>query len=333
MVRSNFLVHQTAHLTTMTGLLDLSNELLVTIVNHITKPSDKLHFALLNKQSCERIIPFVYQHIIFDSAEYPSPRTPKTRVSKHRAPSPKTLQALAPGPPCSNFVRLTNKLSSRYQSHGVFPHRIHALTIKIEADNEGNELQIAFCKILSFLPYLTHLHFEYRGKNGQHWPESFSFAPLAQALSPLSGTLRSLTVYVAGKDITSERKSDGWTIGSLRHFHNLKALSMQVSGFMGNDNGEIFMADLNELLPPKLQNFKLYWPSLFTSMLIGVLVKWLVVEAQQPWTFKTITMHVDEKSTAVDADFWWPAIQKIREQARTLGGNVDLKLILEKDYY
>lgn len=317
----------------MTGILDLSNELLVTIVNHITKPSDKLHFALLNKQSCGRIIPLIYQHIIFDSAEYPSPRKPKYRVSKHRAPSPKTLRALAPGPPYSNIVRLTKKLSSHYQSHGVFRHRINALTIKIEADNEGNEVQIAFCKILFFLPYLTHLHFEYRGKNSQHWPESFSFAPLAQALSPLSGTLRSLTIYVAGKDITSERKSDGWTIGSLRHFHALTALSMQVSGFMGNDDSAIVTADLNELLPPKLQKLKLYWPNLLTSMLTIVLEKWLLGEVQQPWTLETITMHVDEKSTAWDADFWWPAIQAIRDQARTLGRNVDLKLILEKDYY
>jgi len=315
----------------MTGLLDLSNELLTAIAKYITKPSDKLHFAFLNKQSCERIIPLLYEHIIFDYKEYATPKLPRHRIHPNQNKRPRPLKGLAPPPPCSNLVGLTKMISSGYQSHGAFQNRINALTIKLEANSEGNEVQIAFYRILPLLPHLTHLHFEFLANYNSHQPEVFSFAPLAGATSPLSGTLRSLSIYVSEKDKTGKGASDGWTIGSLRHFHALAALSIQVAALMGMEDGAIMAADLNELLPPKLQHFELYCPISSPEMLSGVLRKWLFGEVQHPWTLKTITLHIVKEITLGDAVLW-SVFETIREQARLLGHDVELKMDISQNY-
>lgn len=224
----------------MTGLYDLSNELLALVVTHITKPSDKLHFALLNKHYHDRIVPLLYKNITIDFTNYRIPQ-----LGKHTglAPNVKSPRFLVPQPPCSNFVRLAET------TNGTVPHHIKSLTLKLQANNEANVIETTLCILLLLLPHLTQLRFALFecGRNGQ--PEMFSLAPFAQLLAPLSGTLRTLSIYLASKKVSKCVSNfypgcvDGWTVGSLRHFSALEDLSIQMGSLLGREADDISFAD------------------------------------------------------------------------------------------
>lgn len=289
----------------MTGISDLSNELLALIVVHITKPSDKLHFALLSKQYHERIVPLVYKEITLDFSQYRIPQLSRHTVLDH---CEKTSRLLVPQAPCSNFVRLAEKLSlsSGSQTQGTLPHHVKTLALKLQANNEANVIETALCKALLVLPHLTQLHFNLveQGQDGE--PEIFSLAPFARALAPMSGTLRSLSIYLASRKVSTEMSyffhgcSHGWTVGSLHHFSVLENFSIQMGSLLGRDGHEIIHADLNALLPQNLKHFRIYWPDIWPEFVDLVLTLWLTNPVQP--TLQTVTVQDVRKGQPSVAD-------------------------------
>ena len=223
----------------MAGFLDISNELIILIIAHIGKPSHIAQLALANKRIHGMAIQHLYANITFDHNNY--------HAVTHGGPLT---------PPHPQIQLLANTIRSNAL---LFGQIVTSLNITVAEDNECNLLQTSLALLLPQLSSLKHLTVKSVFTQRSLWNrEQFSLAPLASALSESSQTLESLSL-----GLCSGASRDGWTIGSLRHFPNLKHLSIQADFLLCqhalDSSHDCKVPDLHDILPLGLKTLRLKW--------------------------------------------------------------------------
>lgn len=315
-----------------------------------------LQLALISKQSHGKILPLLYENLTFDHRDYPEkleqldvtePESPESEpelfesslgLPWYGSNSPQ-MQSEPPDPeaPFTNIMRLARMLES---SRLPFGQNITSLTLKFRANNECNFCQTTLLQLLPHLSSLRHLSLISPPTTLTVLHETFSFAPLAGALRPVSGILRSLSLYISRDEVGLLNHDDGWTIGSLRHFWALEDLSIQVQGLLGVREDVIANADLNEILPSRLKHLRLHWANLHgLQTLNGVLARY-VSGLRVPLRLEKITVQVDEDFLRRDGepgetlvDMFRTDIMKVNEHAMQRDLDIDMKVVVSREYF
>ena len=303
----------------MAVLLNLSNELIVLIASNLTKPSHMLNLALADRRIHGIAIQHLYQNVIFDREDYPPfpdlyDYSPSVLYCDYTAPH-SNIQRL------SDMIR-TNTLQTS--------HIMTRLTIIIGINNVCNKFQTLLSLLLPQLSSLKHLALESVSDDRLAWQqEHFSLAPLAVALSHMSQTLRSLSLHF----FLEPGDSDGWTIGSLRHFSQLEYLSVQGNVLLGHD--ALSASDspsLNSILPPGLKHLRLHWTINQGMPYLHSLLKNLVRDSLRiPRQTEKIVVHLDARTvnryTQPIVAVCERGLADLNEEARQ--GGLDLRVSLE----
>lgn len=211
---------------------------------------------------------------------------------------------------------------------------VTALTLSFSTNNEGNFSQIAFAKLIPLLTSLRHLVLIASG-DGLRQHTNFSYAPLAGALRPLSGILRSLSIFVS----RVQSSGDGWTIGSMSHFVALEELSIQVHGLLGLHEDEIANADLMDILPSRLKHLQIRSLHVLDLQPLAGTLAWYVERLQLPQWLERITLHIhvdivgrDIGSRIVSLGNSETDLEWARDQAMQRGVAIDWYAGVNRDY-
>ena len=226
----------------MAEFVDVSDELIILVLAHIRKPSHVLQLALANKRIHGIAIQHLYANVTFNHEDYHA-------VAHRRSVYNFTL-------PHPHLHRLANMIRSNALPAGQI---VTGLNITVAEDEEYNLLQTSLALLLPQLSALKHLTLKaVFADRSLFLHEQFSLTPLASALSEMSQTLESLSL-----GICSGASSDGWTIGSLRHFPKLKHLSIQATFLLGeyalDSTQGCKVPDLHDVLPLGLNTLRLKW--------------------------------------------------------------------------
>ncbi|MCJ1461004.1 hypothetical protein MMC28_011386 [Mycoblastus sanguinarius] len=285
----------------MATLLALSTELIIVLSSFLSKPSHMLHLALVNKQLHGVIISLLYDHINFVYNDHPAPGPRKRRRRKNNGKQAKT-ERHDYGASYTNIMRL----SSMLQSKSLPPrHAISHLTIDFEASDECNKFQTATSSLLPHISSLKYLSLRFVALPGpQLQQEIFSFALLATALRPSSGTLRELSLLVD----RTELYEDGWTIGNLRHFHHLEVLRFQGDALLDDEAD----ADLDDILPIALKFLWLHWNDINGLSGLQSVLERLTARSRPHRALKNVFVQFDSHSPLVYPD---AAMKKFQEVA------------------
>ena len=168
--------------------------------------------------------------------------------------------------PHSNLLCLSSMIRANALPPGL---AISRLTMIIGINHDSNRTQTVLSLLLPQLSSLKHLTVKTVSENVPEQEdfslaplyaalkeEYFSLAPLNAALSVASQTLQSLDLQFA---LNRQLGQDGWTIGTLRHFSQLKYLSVQGSVLLGKFTAMAPNLSLNSLLPVGLKSLRLHW--------------------------------------------------------------------------
>ena len=246
----------------MAVLLDLSNELIILIASHMSKPSHLLHFALTNTRIYALATQRLYENVTFHHDEFSSYLDLVGPCGdKEDEPSTATLECMSSfvqndyGAPHSNLLRLSDMIRSNALPAG---QTVTRLSIVVGINREGNQFQTILSSLLPQLHSLKHLTLKSVSETRLDWQrECFSLESLSVALDAASQTLQSLDMDFA---LDPEDDNDGWTIGSLSHFSKLRHLSVQGCVLLGQSGTPVStMPSLDSVLPPGLKCLHLRW--------------------------------------------------------------------------
>ena len=236
----------------MVELTDLSNELLLEIGTHITKPIHVLSFVLINRQNRRLLIPLLYESITVHHTDNTSTQQIHSRNSEKDLPDRLWL--------------LTNNLRTKNINLG---HAIKSLEIHIKLDDDLISCSPAgeVCRIFVNLHSLKALKLTMTAPILEQHQTSLpqDRVPPAQIAGALRGsvidTIESL-VLVLGQHLPH---TDDSAFGSLADFTELKRLCIQSYVLLGNtrsgtglDGGMQTQSMLSSLLPPSLQHLRVH---------------------------------------------------------------------------
>ncbi|KAF6232112.1 hypothetical protein HO173_009706 [Letharia columbiana] len=309
----------------MAVVLDLSDELIILIISNFTKPSHLLQLALANKRIHAIAIQHLYENVVFDRADYPA----FPPFMQHRGSGVIRYDYKAPH---SNVLHLSNMIRSNTLPAG---QTITALTIAVDINNVCNKFQTLLSLLLPQLSSLKHLTLESVSDHRLAWQhEHFSLAPLAVALGPASHTLQSLSMHF----FLSPGDSDGWTIGSLRHFSELKYLSVQGNVLLGQyGNIASTMPSLDSVLPPGLKRLRLHWCTMKgIQSLYVVLLDFVKASLRVSRKMEELVVQLGARA-ANEVDQWnvelfETSLPNMNEDARQGGLHLRMALDWRQDY-
>ena len=213
----------------MASLLVLPNELLIAIGSHLQKPSDLLHFILVNQRAYRELTHLLYHNINLDYRDSDSLLS-TCRGDSFRYP-------FFP----IDLLHIRLKLKPQLGSN------TRALDIVLVAYTSCQQYGLI---LLPYLPRLQHLSLSIRKVDGQLIAPTFSPSTLADSLSSVSGTLKTLRLHADH----NPAECDGTRIGSLRHYTLLESLTIQNHILLGEDMNSL--SHLNAILPPALQGLR-----------------------------------------------------------------------------
>ena len=315
----------------MATLLDFSDELIILVASHISKPSDILHLALTNKRVHGIAIEHLYGNITFDKEDYISGLSVVRERDRATGAASSVIRYDYHGPH-PNIMHLANMIRSNTLPAG---QTVTRLAITIGINNECNKFQTLLSLLLpqlSSLKDLTLKSVSDQQLSGQL--EYFSLAPLAGALSPSSQTLRSLSMDF----FQNGQRSDGWTIGSLRHFSNLKYLSLQGSVLLGLYGDYCScMPSMDSILPPSLKRLRLHERDIEVLGDLSVLLSDFVKDSSRvSRETEELVVHLDGKAINEDLQhqvgLFERHLQDMNEESGNAGLGLRLALEWREDY-
>lgn len=256
----------------MAVLLGLSNELIILVTSNVRKPSHLLQFALTNKRIHLLVIDYLYEHVVFDRADYPWSFGDGSLSSELLKLS--DLIKIDYDVPHSNVLHLSSMIRDKTLPAG---QTVTRLTIILGVNAVGNRFQTMLSLLLPQLSSLKTLTLESISEDRLAWQrEHFSLAPLAVDLSASSQTLETLDLHF----YLDPGDSDGWTIGSLRHFSKLRYLSVQGGVLLSQYGDRVAnIPTLDSILPPALERLRLHWDKLEELHHLEVILKEFVKDS------------------------------------------------------
>ncbi len=330
----------------MAVLLDLSNEIIILIASNISKPMHVLQLALVNRRIHSIAIQQLYGNLTFERDDY------STFIPLFLEPDNSTPSILRynDDAPHSNLLRLSSMMQS-----GALPagQTVTHLTIIVGMNHEDNKFQTVLSLLLPQLSLLKALTLEATSEDRLAWcREQFSLAPLSVALSASSQTLQSLDMRFS----LGPGPSDGWTIGSLRHFSNLKYLSIQGSVLFGQyeslptdlpflESLGVTLPSLNthipslaSILPPGLKRLRLHWCMVEgLQCLLGLLVNFVRESMRVSCNMKEVVVQLNATIKSIIeqnmVDFFEAVLRTINLEAREGGLDVNIALKRSKGYH
>lgn len=213
----------------MASLLELPNELLIAIGSHLRKPSDILHFILVNQRAHRELTHLLYHNINLDY------RDTDALLSTCRGDSFRY-----PYIPI-NLLNILLKIKPQLGSN------TRALDIVLVDYTSCQQYGLI---LLPHLPRLQHLSLSIRKVDGRFMTPTLSPSTLADSLNSVSGTLKTLRLHADH----NPAECDGSRIGSLRHYDHLESLTIQNHILLGEDMNSL--SHLNAILPPALQGLR-----------------------------------------------------------------------------
>ena len=229
--------------------------------------------------------------------------------------------------PHSNVLRLANMIRSNTLQQC---HVVTRLTITISILGACNRVQTSLSLLLPQLSSLKDLSLEFVSDNEAPWQhEQFSLAAFGVALNHTCETLRSLSMHL----FLDPKHSDGWTIGSLRHFSKLTYLSIQGNVLLGPyGSSAVRMPSLDSVLPPQLKYLRLHWCVIagFPTLRV-VLANFVKDSLRAPRKTERVAVELNDKATdqmyQSDMDVFERGVANMNEEARQ--GGLDLRIALE----
>ena len=329
----------------MAVLLDLSNEIIILIASNISKPMHVLQLALVNRRIHTIAIQQLYGNLTFQRDDY------STFIPLILEPdgSGSNILRYSDEAPHSNLLCLSKMMQS-----GALPagQTITHLTISLGINHEDNKFQTILSLLLPQLPSLKELTLESTSEDRLAWErEQFSLAPLPTVLSASSQTLQSLDMRFA----LGPGPSDGWTIGSLRHFSELKYLSIQGSVLFGpyeslpSDLPFLQSLDINlpssntsipslaSILPPGLKRLRLHWCMVKgLQCLVGLLVNFVRESMRVSRKIEEVIVQLNATIRSIIeqniVDVFEAALRLINLEAREGGVHLNIALKRREGY-
>lgn len=229
--------------------------------------------------------------------------------------------------PHSNMLRLSSMIQSKSLPAG---QTITRLTIIVGINALENRFQTVLSLLLPQLSSLKELTLKSMSEDRLAWQrEYFSLAPLAVDLSTSSRTLQRLDLHF----YLDSTESDGWTIGSLRHFSKLKYLSVQGAVLLGRYGDRVSdYPTLDSILPPALERLRLHWDKLEGLQNLEVILKRFVKDSiRGSRQTKELVVQLNKKAyNMLDqayAEVFGRELPVMNDEARQ--GGLDLRLAVE----
>lgn len=213
----------------MVSLLELPNELIIAIGSHLRKPSDLLHFILVNRRAHRELTHLLYQTINLDYRDTDA-LSSTCHGDSFRYP----------------FIPI-NLLSNRLKIKPQLGSNTRTLDIVLVEHTSRQQYGLT---LLPYLPRLQHLSLSIRKVDDLPMTRTLSPSTLADSLNSVSGTLETLRLHADH----NPAECDGSRIGSLRHYTLLERLTIQSHILLGEDMNSL--SHLNAILPPALQGLR-----------------------------------------------------------------------------
>lgn len=214
------------------SLLELPSELLIAIGSHLRKPSDLLHYILVNQRTYRELAHLLYQNINLDYRDANSPLS-----TCHSESSPSRGYPFMP----INLLNILLKIRPQLGSN------TRTLDIVLVDYTSCQEYGLV---LLPYLPRLQYLSLSIRRVDDQFTTPTLSPCMLADSLNFVSGTLKTLRLHADH----NPAECDGSRIGSLRHYTLLESLTIQSHILLGEDMNSL--SHLNAVLPPALKGLR-----------------------------------------------------------------------------
>lgn len=213
----------------MVSLLELPNELVIAIGSHFRKPSDLLHFILVNQRAHRELTHLLYQNFDLDYRDTDA------------------LSSTCHGDSFRYPFSPINLLKDRLKIKPQLGSNTRTLDIVLVDYTSCQQYGLI---LLPYLPRLQHLSLSIRKVDDLCKIQILSPSTLADSLNIVSGTLKTLRLH-ADHDPAD---CDGSRIGSLRHYTLLESLTIQNHILLGEDMNSL--SHLNAILPPALQGLR-----------------------------------------------------------------------------
>lgn len=237
--------------------------------------------------------------------------------------------------PQSNILRLAHMMRTRALPAG---REVTSLTISVCINNFENPFQTMLSLLLPQLSSLKHLTLQSISEiqlpyNNVLLHEQFSLAAFATALSGTSPSLQSLDVDLA----LHPNYSDGWPIGSLRHFTKLQHLSIHPNFLFGLYWSLIReRLSMDAILPSGLKSLRLRWCTI--SELVGletILASFVNDSGSSSRRMEKLVVQLDARAESnyyqKAADVFGGQMERRMERLNTIakGWGLELRLAME----
>ena len=314
----------------MAVLLGLSNELIILVASNVRKPSHLLQFALTNKRIHLLVIDYLYANVVFDRVDYPW-SFGHGRLSSELLKLSDLIK-IDYDVPHSNVLHLSSMIRDKTLPAG---QTVTRLTIILGVNAVGNRFQTMLSLLLPQLSSLKTLTLESISEDRLAWQrEHFSLAPLAVDLSASSQTLETLDLHF----YLDPGDSDGWTIGSLRHFSKLKYLSVQGGVLLSQYCDRVAdVPTLDSILPPTLERLRLHWDQLEELQNLEVILKEFVEDSiKGSRKIEELVVQLNDKAYNMFdqslAEVFGKELPVMNDEARQAGLNLRLALEWDREY-